>query len=272
MPDSDEHPLDSEPEARNSNILKRLWFPRSTTPTRKSGQIVYGCASLLGEQWDFSLFVFLNWQYGVGVCILSIEESWWYNGPSWSGQPREGCDPRSRHLQLLKLNLFSSTLAPVVLLMIILSLILVQWSSQEFSADSGYTPVAVLLLLFIIGVTVIIWRQPQNPIPLYFKVSDLMCPNCPPWVNMLHGLNIQRVRGMAETNGHFSDPHSVLYLQSLSRHWIQSEGWSSCPRGVESLIQASGVYSGMNWLPHRSLLCLSSHWWPSLWIFTWWCR
>ncbi|XP_043293044.1 cationic amino acid transporter 3-like [Cervus canadensis] len=103
----DEHPLDSEPEARNSNILKRLWFPPSTTPTRKSGQIVYGCASLL------------------------------------------------------------------VLLMIILSLILVQWSSQVFSADSGYTPVAVLLLLLIIGVMVIIWRQPQNPIPLYFKVPAL---------------------------------------------------------------------------------------------------
>ncbi|DAA19409.1 TPA: solute carrier family 7 (cationic amino acid transporter, y+ system), member 3-like [Bos taurus] len=107
MPDPEEHPLDSEPEARNSNILKSLWFPISTIPTRKSGQIVYGCASLL------------------------------------------------------------------VLLMIILSLILVQWSSQGFSGDSEYTPVAVLLLLLIIGVTVIIWRQPQNPIPLYFKVPAL---------------------------------------------------------------------------------------------------
>ncbi|XP_027370290.1 cationic amino acid transporter 3-like [Bos indicus x Bos taurus] len=107
MPVPDEHPLDSEPEARNSNILKSLWFPISTIPTRKSGQIVYGCASLL------------------------------------------------------------------VLLMIILSLILVQWSSQGFSGDSKYTPVAVLLLLLIIGVMVIIWRQPQNPIPLYFKVPAL---------------------------------------------------------------------------------------------------
>ncbi|XP_052511815.1 cationic amino acid transporter 3-like [Budorcas taxicolor] len=107
VPDPDEHPLDSEPEARNSNILKSLWFPISTIPTRKSGQIVYGCASIL------------------------------------------------------------------VLLMIILSVILVQWSSQGFSGDSGYTPVAVLLLLLIIGVTVIIWRQPQSPIHLYFKVPAL---------------------------------------------------------------------------------------------------
>ena len=45
-------------EAGNSNILKSLWFPTSTPPTVKSGQIVYGCAFLLGEQWDFSLVVF----------------------------------------------------------------------------------------------------------------------------------------------------------------------------------------------------------------------
>ena len=45
-------------EAGNSNILKSLWFPTSTIPTRKSGQIVYGCASLVGEQWDFSLVIF----------------------------------------------------------------------------------------------------------------------------------------------------------------------------------------------------------------------
>ena len=51
-------PLDSVPEAGTSNILKSLWFPTSTTPTRKSGQIVYGCAFLLGEQWGFPLFMF----------------------------------------------------------------------------------------------------------------------------------------------------------------------------------------------------------------------
>ncbi|XDB60434.1 hypothetical protein ABFV05_014050 [Capra hircus] len=99
----DEHQLDSEPEARNSNILKSLWFPISTIPTRKSGQIVYGCASIL------------------------------------------------------------------VLLLAILSLVLAQWPSQLFSGDPVLTTVAVLLLLLITGVTAIIWRQPQNPSPLYFK-------------------------------------------------------------------------------------------------------
>ncbi|XP_019833907.2 cationic amino acid transporter 3-like [Bos indicus] len=108
-PEVEGGPLESEPEAGTSNILKSLWFPPSTNPTRKSGQIVYGCASL------------------------------------------------------------------VVLLLIILSLILYQWSSQVFSGDPGLTTVAVLLLLLITGVTVIIWRQPQSPSPLEptFRVPAL---------------------------------------------------------------------------------------------------
>ena len=53
-----ENPLDSEPEAGSSNTLKSLWLPISTTPTQKSAQIVYGCAFLLAEQWDFSLVIF----------------------------------------------------------------------------------------------------------------------------------------------------------------------------------------------------------------------
>ena len=61
-----------------------------------------------------------------------------------------------------------------VLLLAILSLVLAQWPSQVFSGDPKLTPVAVLLLLLLItGVTAIIWRQPQNPSPLYFKVGDL---------------------------------------------------------------------------------------------------
>uniref|UniRef100_A0A8C3WYU2 Cationic amino acid transporter C-terminal domain-containing protein n=1 Tax=Catagonus wagneri TaxID=51154 RepID=A0A8C3WYU2_9CETA len=100
-------PLESVPEAGTSNILKSLCDPISTTPTPKSGQIVYGCAFLL------------------------------------------------------------------VLLLTILSLILAQWPSRVFSGDPGFTTGAVLLLLLITGVTVIIWRQPQNPSPLHFKVPAL---------------------------------------------------------------------------------------------------
>ena len=75
-----------------------------------------------------------------------------------------------------------STLTLAVLLLIILSLILYRWSSQVFSGDPVLTTVAVLLLLLITGVTVIIWRQPQNPRTLPFRVGDLMCPKCPPQV------------------------------------------------------------------------------------------
>ena len=57
-PEAEGSPLDSVPEVGTSNILKSLWFPTSTTPTEKSGQIVYGCAFLLGEQWNFSLVTF----------------------------------------------------------------------------------------------------------------------------------------------------------------------------------------------------------------------
>ena len=42
-----------------------------------------------------------------------------------------------------------------------------------FSGDPVLTAVAVLLLLLMTGVTVIIWRQPQSPTALMFRVGDL---------------------------------------------------------------------------------------------------
>ena len=69
-------------------------------------------------------------------------------------------------------SLFSSILTLAVLLLIILSLILAQWPSQVFSGDPVLTTVAVLLLLLITGVTAIIWRQPQSPSPLPFRVGE----------------------------------------------------------------------------------------------------
>uniref|UniRef100_A0A287AZV0 Cationic amino acid transporter C-terminal domain-containing protein n=1 Tax=Sus scrofa TaxID=9823 RepID=A0A287AZV0_PIG len=103
----EESPLESAPEAGTSNPLKSLCNPISTTPTRKSGRIVCGCAFLL------------------------------------------------------------------VLLLTILSLLLALWPSQVFSGDPGFTAGAVLLLLLIAGITAIIWRQPQNPSPLPFRVPAL---------------------------------------------------------------------------------------------------
>ena len=71
-------------------------------------------------------------------------------------------------------------LDPAVLLLTILSLILAQWPRQVFSGNPMLTTVALLLLLLITGVTVIIWRQPQSPTALHFRVGDLTCPKCPP--------------------------------------------------------------------------------------------
>ncbi|XP_059732583.1 uncharacterized protein [Bos taurus] len=61
----------------------------------------------------------------------------------------------------------------LVVLLIILSLILYRWPSQVFSGDPVLTTVAVLLLLLITGVTAIIWRQPQDPTALHFRVPAL---------------------------------------------------------------------------------------------------
>ena len=57
-PKLEEKPPEPVSEAGNSNILKSLWFPTGTIPTWKSGQIVYGCAFLLGEHWDVSLVIY----------------------------------------------------------------------------------------------------------------------------------------------------------------------------------------------------------------------
>uniref|UniRef100_A0A4X1TYL5 Cationic amino acid transporter C-terminal domain-containing protein n=1 Tax=Sus scrofa TaxID=9823 RepID=A0A4X1TYL5_PIG len=70
-------------------------------------------------------------------------------------------------------SLLSSPLTRAVLLLTILSLLLALWPSQVFSGDPGFTAGAVLLLLLIAGITVIIWRQPQNPSPLHFRVPAL---------------------------------------------------------------------------------------------------
>jgi hypothetical protein len=49
--------ISSEPssEAGSLGILRNLCNPTDAIPTLKSGWVVYGCASLLGEQWHLSL-------------------------------------------------------------------------------------------------------------------------------------------------------------------------------------------------------------------------
>uniref|UniRef100_A0A8C6FR57 Cationic amino acid transporter C-terminal domain-containing protein n=1 Tax=Moschus moschiferus TaxID=68415 RepID=A0A8C6FR57_MOSMO len=132
-------PLQSVPEAENSRILKTLWFPSSTIPTRKSGRIVCG--------------------------------------------------------------LFSSTLTLAVLLLTVLSLILALLTSRVFSGLPVYMTVAVLLLL-IIGVTAIIWRQPQSRSPLHCKV---LCWPILPLVSIF--------------------VNAYLMMQMNTRTWVQFGLW-----------------------------------------------
>ena len=45
--------------------------------------------------WSYSEIDKIGWD---SVSLAVEEGSWRYNGPSWGGQPGEGCDPRSWHL------------------------------------------------------------------------------------------------------------------------------------------------------------------------------
>ncbi|XP_012588997.1 PREDICTED: cationic amino acid transporter 3-like [Condylura cristata] len=61
----------------------------------------------------------------------------------------------------------------LALLLVTLCLILSQLSSYLSSGEPATIAVTGLLLVLIFGITVIIWRQPQDPTPLYFKVPAL---------------------------------------------------------------------------------------------------
>ena len=183
----------------------------------------YGCALLLGEHWDLSLVVFWNWQDKVGMCISSVEECWRYDEPSWCGKFWGGVWPKvlTSLASGVEPVLLSSTLTLAVLLLIILSVVLAQWPRRVFSGDPALTTVAVLLLLLITGVTAIIWRQPQSPSPLTFRVRWPYVPKVSTlseWslcaLTSKHPLLDQEKRGVAETNGLFPDPHSVLTNQT----------------------------------------------------------
>uniref|UniRef100_A0A8C9CKR4 Cationic amino acid transporter 3-like n=1 Tax=Phocoena sinus TaxID=42100 RepID=A0A8C9CKR4_PHOSS len=83
------------------------------------------------------------------------------------------CDPLNTIPTLKSGRIIYGCASLLVLLLTTLSLILAQWPSHVFSGDPVYTTAAVLLLLLTTGLTVIIWRQPQSPTPLHFKVPAL---------------------------------------------------------------------------------------------------
>lgn len=59
--------LQPVPEAGTVQAPPSLHNPDKTTPTLKSGCIVYTCSLLFGEQWGFCL-----WRERVGVCLWQL--------------------------------------------------------------------------------------------------------------------------------------------------------------------------------------------------------
>ncbi|XP_070258637.1 cationic amino acid transporter 3 [Myotis yumanensis] len=73
----------------------------------------------------------------------------------------------------------------LALLLTVLSLVLARWPGRLVSGDPVATAVTALLLLLIVGLTFILWRQPQSPAPLSFKVPALpVLPLVSIFVNM----------------------------------------------------------------------------------------
>ncbi|XP_024411029.1 cationic amino acid transporter 3 [Desmodus rotundus] len=61
----------------------------------------------------------------------------------------------------------------LAMLLSVLCLVLAHWSIPLSSGDPVWIAAVVLLLLLVIGITGVIWRQPQSSTPLHFKVPAL---------------------------------------------------------------------------------------------------
>ncbi|XP_065775544.1 LOW QUALITY PROTEIN: cationic amino acid transporter 3-like [Muntiacus reevesi] len=137
----------------------------------------------------------------------------------------------------------------LLVLLAILSLILVQRPSQMFSGDPGLTTVAVLLLLLITGVTVITWRQPQNPNPLMFRVPALpVFPLVSIFVNIY--LMIHMTSGAWVLFGIWMGIGFAIYFGYGIRHSLEENNEQQPPASTsQTLTQTSAV---LNHLNHRT--------------------
>ncbi|XP_026344150.1 cationic amino acid transporter 3-like [Ursus arctos] len=153
---------ESVPEAGPPQALASLCSPVNTTPTLKSGRIVYACALLLA------------------------------------------------------------------LLLTILGLLLAQWPRPVLFGDPAYTTGAVLLLLLITGLTFVIWRQPQNPAPLHFKVPALpVLPLLSIFVNVY--LMMQMTPGTWARFGIWMLIGFAIYFGYGIRHSLEKESGQQPP-------------------------------------------
>ncbi|XP_049985838.1 cationic amino acid transporter 3-like [Alexandromys fortis] len=89
------------------------------------------------------------------------------------GIARSLCNPTDKNPTLRSGQIVYGCAFLLVLLLMFLCLVLAQWPGQLFSGDLVLIAVAVSLLLLIVGVALVIWRQPQSTTPLHFKVPVL---------------------------------------------------------------------------------------------------
>ncbi|XP_059041884.1 cationic amino acid transporter 3-like [Mustela lutreola] len=109
----------------------------------------------------------------------------------------------------------------LVLLLTLLCLVLVHWSSL-LSGDPVPITVVVLLLVLITGITGVIWRQPQSCTPLPFKVPCVpLLPLLSIFVNVL--LMMQMSAATWATLGVWMLIGFVIYFTYGIQHsWLQS--------------------------------------------------
>ncbi|XP_010838785.1 PREDICTED: cationic amino acid transporter 3-like, partial [Bison bison bison] len=133
------------------------------------------------------------------------------------------CDPISTNPTQKSGQIVYGCALLLVLLLMILTIILAQGSRYVFSGDPVYTTVAVLLLLLIIGVTVIIWRQPQNPSPLTFRVPILpVLPLVSIFVNVY--LMMQMTSGIWVQLGIWNVIGFAIYFGYGIQHSLENNG------------------------------------------------
>ena len=194
-------------------------------------------------------------QYSTIQLVLSVEESWRYDGPSWCGQPGEGCDPRSWGLCLL-----SPVCSPPC-----------PCSSPADNPEPDPGPVAQPDVLWrsrahnsgSAAAAAHHWGHGHHleaaPGPLSSSIQGRW-PYVPkvstPSEEGLHALGINILCWTRE-EGDLLKPmvssltHTQCFRNSVSlstEHTVWEELESSCPHGVRSPFQTSGVCSGRNWL------------------------
>lgn len=108
----------------------------------------------------------------------------------------------------------------LALLLSVLCLVLAQWPIPLLSGDPMWVAVVVLLLVFITGITGVIWRQPQSSTPLNFKVPALpLIPILSIFVNVY--LMMQMTAGTWARFGVWMLIGFVIYFGYGIRHSIE---------------------------------------------------